>query len=175
MRIAISGTHRVGKSTLIDDLEELLPSYRTIAEPYYHLEEEGYEFAGEPSIEDYIEQFQYSIALLGEGEPDALFDRCPADFLGYLRVHPDSETVDLEEWLSQVRGALRTLDLIVFVGIEHHDRVVLPRSENAAFRSYVDEALRTILLEDEFNFGVEILEVHGDRKARVNQVLQRIR
>jgi predicted ATPase len=42
MRIAFSGSHRVGKSTLVDRIAEALPTYTAVEEPYYLLEEEGY-------------------------------------------------------------------------------------------------------------------------------------
>lgn len=34
MRIAVSGSHRTGKSTLIAELAALLPGYSTVDEPY---------------------------------------------------------------------------------------------------------------------------------------------
>ena len=45
MRIAISGTHFSGKSTLVEALSEALPQYTIVEEPYYLLQEEGHEFA----------------------------------------------------------------------------------------------------------------------------------
>jgi hypothetical protein len=53
MRIGISGTHGTGKTTLADALSERLPGHVTADEPYYLLEEEGYEFGFPPSPEDY--------------------------------------------------------------------------------------------------------------------------
>src|SRR5690242_8394393 len=40
LRIAISGTHCAGKSTLLDDVIERLPHGESIAGPFYVLEEE---------------------------------------------------------------------------------------------------------------------------------------
>ena len=139
MRIAISGTHFSGKSTLVEALSEVLPHYTTVEEPYYLLAEEGYEFAELPSLEDFEHTLERSIENLDESVQNVIFDRCPADILGYLLTHADAEAFDLEEWLPRVKIALRKLDLIVFLPIEKPDRIVLPLSQDAAYRLRVDE------------------------------------
>src|SRR4051812_25174311 len=113
MRIAVSGTHFVGKSTLVEELSAALPEYSTVEEPYFLLEEEGHEFADPPSIEDFELQLERSITCLDERELNVIFDRCPADLLGYLLSHPDADAFELDAWLPRVRSAIETLDLIV--------------------------------------------------------------
>ena len=175
MRIAMSGTHRVGKSTLIEDLGDALPEYRVVDEPYHLLEEEGYEFASPPSLEDFLEQLRRSLELLDEEDTrNVLFDRCPLDFLGYLLTHEDSDAFDVEEWLPRIRSALKTLDLVVFVPIEERDRIRLPAHEDSQQRREVDEKLAWLLLDDPHELRVEILSVHGSGAARVAQVLERL-
>ncbi|RKH07939.1 AAA family ATPase [Corallococcus carmarthensis] len=174
MRIAVSGTHRAGKSTLIDELSDLLPAYVTVEEPYHQLEEEGYDFAAPPSVEDFEAQLARSIADLDEGPRDVLFDRCPVDFIGYLLAHEDRDAFDLDAWLPRVRNALRTLDLIVLVGIEQPDRIALSSSEDEALRLSVDEKMKELLLEDPYALGVVVLEVEGSSRARAKQVLEHL-
>lgn len=174
MRIAISGTHFSGKSTLVEALSEALPQYMTVDEPYQLLQEEGYEFAELPSIEDFELQLERSIESLDEKAPNIIFDRCPADILGYLLSHTDVEAFDLEEWLPRVQTATRKLNLLVFLPIEEPDRIVLPLSEDAAYRQRVDEKLKEIILERSFDLEVDVLEVTGSPKTRVERVLARI-
>ncbi len=176
MRIAVTGTHRVGKSTLIEALEERLSEYRAIDEPYHLLEEEGHEFASPPCLDDFLEQLRRSMELLEdeEGGRNVLFDRCPLDFLGYLLTHEESDSFDLEEWLARIRSTIQTLDLVVFVPIEERDRIQLPAHEDPELRMEVDEKLAWLLLDDPFELGVEVLPVHGSRTARVSQVLERL-
>ncbi|NTX01023.1 AAA family ATPase [Myxococcus sp. CA040A] len=171
MRIAISGTHRAGKSTLIEELSDLLPTYATVDEPYHQMEEEGYAFAEAPSVEDFEAQLTRSIDNLEEGTRDVLFDRCPVDFIGYLLAHEDSDAFDLDAWLPRVRGALQKLDLVVLVGIEQPDRVSLSASDDKALRLAVDEKLKELLLENAHGFEVEVLEVEGSPRVRAKQVL----
>lgn len=175
MRIAISGTHFSGKTTLVEALSEALPHYTAIEEPYVLLVEEGHLFADPPSLEDFELQLERAMENLDESGRDVLFDRCPADILGYILAHRDVAAFDLELWLPRVRAALRKLDLIVFLAIEEPDRIVLPLSQDGAYRQRVDDRLKEILLDDPFSFDVEVLEVGGSPQVRTAQVLAYIR
>ena len=64
MRLALSGTHAVGKSTLIAELHRELPAYAVVDEPYHELLDEGHEFADRPSVDDFLVQLERSIARL---------------------------------------------------------------------------------------------------------------
>jgi predicted ATPase len=176
MRVAISGSHRTGKSTLLAELAERLPGYTTVDEPYHLLEEDGHELAHPPSVEDFEAQLERSIAELRDADDDTLFDRCPVDMLAYIAVHDDAEGFDLEAWLPAVRDAVATLDLVVFVPIEVRDRIALSASDDDAdTRSAVDEKLREILLEDGYELGLHVVEVRGELERRVQTVLRELR
>lgn len=125
-------------------------------------------------MEDFLEQLRCSLAVLEDEGQDQLLDRCPLDFLGYLLVHPDSESFDAEEWLDRVRSAVQKLDFIVFVPIEDPDRIRVSRSEEPAMRSQVDAKLQWLLHENPFHLEVEVMTVEGRRGERVEQVLQRM-
>ena len=175
MRMAISGAHCTGKTTLIAELSRSLPAFSTVDEPYYLLEEEGHEFAEMPSLEDFELQLERSIESLEESEGDCLFDRCPADMLAYLMTHDDSEAFDVNRWLARVRDAMQQLDLIIFVPIEDPDRVSVSTSDHRRLRRRVDEELRDIVLEDRWSFGVPAIEVAGSASERARQVLAHLR
>jgi thymidylate kinase len=174
MRIAISGTHRSGKSSLVEALRARLPKYVCVEEPYHALEEEGFEFSHPPALEDFEAQLEWSVERLGEeDESHALFDRCPADVLAYIAQHEDADAFDLEDWLPRVRAAVDTLDLIVFVPIESPDRIAFSRADDEpGSRSRVDEQLREILVEDSYGFGAAVLEVEGTLDQRLRAVLE---
>ena len=131
MRIAVSGSHRVGKTTLVECVADALPGYAAVDEPYHLLEAEGHEFADPPSLDDFEAQLQRSLAALDDGDRDALFDRCPVDVLAYLLVHDDAARFDLDDWVERIREAMHTLDLVVFVPIEDTDRIALAPHEDA--------------------------------------------
>ena len=52
MKIAITGTHRVGKTTLAEKLYEFFPDYEHYSELYFQLEEAGNIFPEIPTIDD---------------------------------------------------------------------------------------------------------------------------
>ena len=58
MRVAFSGTHRTGKTTLVEAVSNLMPTYEVVDEPYRVLEESGYELSDPPSVEDYEQQLR---------------------------------------------------------------------------------------------------------------------
>jgi hypothetical protein len=173
VRIAFSGSHRVGKTTLVERLAELLPSYATVDEPYYLLEEEGYELAEQPSLEDFEAQLARSLAALDEAGRDVLFDRCPVDVLAYLLEHEDATAFDPDDWLEQIRNAVHTLDLVVFVPIEEADRIALAPHQDVEHRRAVHDRLHDLLI-DEALVDVEVLTIGGDVRARTDQIMARI-
>lgn len=170
MRIAVSGTHRVGKTSLIEALSARLPDHEVIEEPYLVLEEEGYELAHPPTLEDFEAQLRRSCVMTGELAADALVDRCPLDFVAYLR----SLEEDYEPDVDALREAMEELDLVVFVGVESPDRIAVPAGEDRRLRADVDARLRALVLEDSLGLSLHAIEVEGDLDARVAQVLAAI-
>ena len=170
MRIAISGTHQAGKTTLAEALTDALPGHRLVPEPYRALEDEGHEFGDMPSLEDFELMLARSCESLESAEANLVFDRCPLDVLAYLQTHEDAEAFTLEPWLPRIEAVMATLDLVVFVPIEQPDRVAVPRSE-AALRAEVDDVLRAAVLDDAYDLELPVLEVAGAPAARLQQVM----
>jgi predicted ATPase len=173
MRIAISGTHATGKSTLIAELARALPGYSVVEEPYHALLDEGHDFAAPPTIEDFETQLERSCAsLAGITDAHVLFDRSPADFLAYLAALADADV--LAEWLPPAAAAMSSLDLVVFVPIERPDRIDIPEDEGRRLRKRVDAILREILVDDGWGLDARVLEVRGTPDDRARQVLRHV-
>jgi hypothetical protein len=169
MRIAVAGTHAVGKSTLLVELSRALGHHEIVDEPYYELMDEGHEFADVPAVDDFVAQLDHSIGRLSsERPPDVLYDRCPADFLAYL-VALRAEAA-IQDRLTRAREALATLDLVVFVPIEDPDRIESSDPEDR-LRGKVDAILREMLVDDSYGLGVPVVEVHGSPLLRTQQLL----
>ncbi|HEY4182794.1 MAG TPA: AAA family ATPase [Kofleriaceae bacterium] len=170
MRIAVAGTHRTGKSTLIEALATRLPSYVTVDEPYYALEEEGREFADPPSAEDYEQQLQRSLEMIGDAPAKAILDRCPLDFVAYLRA--TGAHFEIDDWFERLRDAMQEIDLVVVTRIE----VAVPvgAHEDRELRAAVDEQIEALVLDDALGLVGDTLEVSGTIEQRVAQVLQRL-
>ncbi|HTM01702.1 MAG TPA: AAA family ATPase [Candidatus Omnitrophota bacterium] len=175
MRIAISGAHRTGKSTLVEGLCRSLPGHTSVQEPYRALEEEGHPFHESPTLEDFELQLERSIRSLLSGAANQVFDRCPADFLAYLATHRNGSAFDPEPWMERARSAMQTLDLVVLVPIEQPDRIQLSAGDRPKWRRRVADELRALLLDDALDLGVTCIEVRGDAGERLDQVLRHLR
>jgi predicted ATPase len=158
----------VGKTTLTERVAEALPRYALVAEPYYLLEEDGYEFADPPSVEDFEAQLERSIVELERAAECVFFDRCPADLLAYLLVGGH----DIETQIERAREAMRLLDLVVIVPIKEPDRIAVSGHEDEEQRRAVHEELSQLLFDEQL--AEEVLVVDGDLRTRVAQVLARV-
>lgn len=168
MKIAITGAHRVGKTTLAEKLLESLPDYEYRPEPYHELEESGYIFSEIPTMEDYIEQLEYSIVQLSKSGDNVIFDRCPIDLLAYIQTVNQSE--DIKSLYHKVKSVIKEIDLLVFIPIEEPDLIVCPESELPELRVQVNELLHEWI----WDFGVETIEVKGTLLARRDQIINKI-
>lgn len=82
-------------------------------EPYYLLEEEGYEFQFPPSLEDYRALLARSVrSLLSPPSPSGtIFDRTPLDYLAYLAATGADPSEEADG--ARLRQAFSSLDLLV--------------------------------------------------------------
>ncbi|MDR2084475.1 MAG: ATP-binding protein [Bacteroidales bacterium] len=166
MRIAVTGSHCVGKTTIVEELQKLLPDYEFYSEPYYELEERGHLFSETPTIDDYIEQFEYSIKQISASGNNAIFDRCPIDLFAYIQGVGGLR--DIQAFYQMLEAVMPEIDLLVFVPIEEPDRI--PCSELPELRQEVNEILLELIEE----LGIETIEVHGGISQRLNQIRGKI-
>ncbi|MDF2771709.1 MAG: hypothetical protein K0S86_1203 [Geminicoccaceae bacterium] len=168
MRIAVSGSHATGKSTLVAELVRRLPDVTSFDEPYYLLEAEGHAFAAKPTTGDFELLLERAVSLLAAPEPrTAVFDRCPADYLAYLAaLSPAAISPDRT---AEAAVALQTLDLVIFVPLERPDRIAM--AEAPVLRRHVDRILREMLVENAWGFDMPVVTVHGTPEERADHVV----
>src|SRR5215469_14780880 len=171
MRLGISGTHGTGKTTLAEELCMRLTSHSSVDEPFYLLEEEGYQFDFPPSLADYRAQLRQSLRLLATTGHNIIFDRTPLDFLAYLTVQGSDIQSDVEP--AALRSAFASLDLLIVTPITAEIERVLPAAEMPALRTAVDAALLDLLYDDPFDAwrGTPILELTCPLQLRTDTVL----
>ncbi|MDV3936917.1 hypothetical protein CMT78_03945 [Elizabethkingia anophelis] len=168
MRVAFTGSHRVGKTTLAEEIADNLPDYEFINEPYLQLEEEGYLFSEIPTLDDYIEQFNFSVEQLQNSGDNVIFDRCPLDLLAY--VYAVGKKKNISAFYEEMTTAIAEIDLLVFVPIEKVDLIGCQESDLPNLRQEVND-----ILEDWIgDFSNEILEVTGTVECREKQILDKI-
>lgn len=179
MRIAISGTHFIGKTTLVEDFIKKHPHYRLEIEPYYKLQgEEAIELSLEPSLESLTMQLDTSINQLNEyaNEKNVIFDRCPIDFLAYAKCTLDQNSLDLyddeiSERFPTIKKALNSLDIIVFLPISNKNLIEYTE-ENSAYRKAADKCFKQIYRDEIYDIfprynHPRVIELSGDRMTRL--------
>ncbi len=175
VRIAVSGTHVIGKSTLVAALGECLPDHRVVPEPYEILEERGYEFSHPPSVGDYVAQLRQSLAVLRRPNPNLIVERSPLDFLAYIYASPGADRFDVEAWRTPIATAMESLDLVIALRIDpaHEPEMLV---EDMSFRRDVDGWLRDLTEGDELDLcdGVAMLVLDGPWDRRLKTVLAHI-
>jgi hypothetical protein len=167
MRIAVSGTHGVGKSTLIDEFLQRHPEFVHEPEPYtVLLEDLGEEFSAEPCVEDFRRQLEFNIERLRLHATDAnvIYERCPVDFFAYIHALDPEAAETLKELVCE---GMENLDLIVYLPLEGDGGgIEYPKLQRA-----VDRRLSSIFREDEFGImsgaKVIVLEAEGSTEQRL--------
>jgi broad-specificity NMP kinase len=164
MRIAISGTHGVGKTTLIDAFLQAHPEFAHEAEPYVTMVEElGEEFSEEPIVEDFRRQLDFNIERLRQyaSGVKVVFERCPVDFLAYIDALDRKIAAAL---VDDVEHALNHLDLIVYLPLE----AAPLESEYPKLQRAVDRRLQSILIDDDLGIiDTRVIEARGSTTQRL--------
>ena len=177
MRIAVSGTHCTGKSTLIEEFLLAHPDFAHEPEPYTVLVEDfGEEFSAEPCVEDFYRQLEFNIDRLREHKRGArvIYERCPIDFLAYIDALEPQAT---QHSLNLVSGAIQNLDLILYLPLD--DTFDVPHDEFPKLREAVDRRLSAILSDDEFGIisgtNVVVVEARGSTTRRLRILEQALK
>ena len=181
MRIAVSGTHGAGKTTLIDEFLRAHPGFAHEPEAYAVLVEDyGEEFASEPTADDFYRQLEFNIDRLRSHQPgdDVIFERCPVDYLAYLLALNDLQREKVDALAETARdaalNAIRQLDIILFLPLEEANGSDLPDSEDPKLQVAVDTRLRAIFGDDEFGIITSgrptVVEASGSTARRLRML-----
>jgi AAA domain len=168
MRIAVSGTHCIGKSTLIDEFLRTYTDFTHEPEPYIVLVEDfGEEFSEQPCVEDFYRQLEFNVDRLRQharGER-VIYERCPIDFLAYIDAL-DCES--RETALPLVSDAIQHLDLIVYLPLDDNDSADF---EYPKLRKAVDRRLSEVFRADRFGIvssnDIIVIEASGSTAHRL--------
>ena len=174
MRIAVSGTHGSGKSTLIDAFLARHGDYIHEPEAYVVLEElHGEMFAAQPSIADFERQLQFHLETLRRYSPhdNVIFERSAFDYLAYMRALEERDPRRPRS-MAEAPAAGDLPDLIVFVPLDPNLPIAIAEEEDVPLRDAVDELLTAMLVDDELDrFAVgtsSLVVVRGDVSQRLH-------
>jgi hypothetical protein len=174
MRVGIAGAHGTGKTTLAAALCARLPGHVAADEPYYLLEDEGYEFGFPPSPEDYRALLARSVRSMTSPQWPAgvIFDRTPLDYLAYLAA-TGADPVEEAAATAALPAAFARLDLLVITPVTAQTERLLPAAELPGLRSRVNDALLDLVYDDPLGAWADIpvLELSGPLDGRLDAVL----
>ncbi len=183
MRIAISGTHCMGKTTLIHDFLKTHSEHTHEVEPYYQLQEKhGIEFFEELAFEDLLDQFDFSLErlLLYSTPANVIFARCHIGFIAYSLYFLHHEEISLydsslPEKFSEIKTAFENLDIIVFLPMTREHPINCPASEDQHYRKSVDKYLKQIYREELFDLfpsydHPQVIEIWGSPQERIKKL-----
>jgi hypothetical protein len=162
VRVAVSGSHGVGKSTLIAAFLGRHPEYVHEPEAFEVLGDDvDLVESGAPTPDGLLRLLEYTVAAV-EGHssrPHVIFERSPVDYLAYAAASGSAwESGEREAFLAAhtpiVRDSIRHLDVVAYLPLS--DAEARRRGEDGRFRLRVDVWLRRVLVDDVY----ELLE-HG--------------
>jgi hypothetical protein len=192
MRIAVSGSHSLGKSTLVDDWVARYPQFTREEEPYRALGLYGpYQilFRDESTRLHNGIQLYYSLSRVhryAAQTDDVIFDRAPVDYLAYSQYTADAGSTDIDDafvmsMVPAVIESLDRLDIIAFVPKSDVWPVEMEadgiRPTDYAYRDAVDAVFTQIYREGRYGvFSGErhplVVELVGSRQDRLDQLAQ---
>lgn len=169
MRIAVSGSHCTGKSTLIDEFLRAHTEFAHEPEAYTVLTEEfGEDFSAEPCVEDFRRQLEFNVERLKQYRRGTrvIFERCPIDFLAYIECVGCTDPILVD---SVVEEVIQNLDLIVYLPTD--PTIEPPDDEFPKLRKAVDGRLSAIYREDELGIiassNLIVIEASGPVEERL--------
>ena len=190
MRIAISGAHSLGKSTIVNDWVAKFPQYQREEEPYRALSLDGpYEilFRDESTKLHNGIQLYYNIGRVNQyarSNSDVIFDRSPVDYIAYSQYTANQNSTDIdsafvESMVPAVKESLEHLDILAFVPkseqwpVEMEDDGIRPVDTN--YRDDVDTIFKQIYREGLFDIVSEnkapyLIELWGPKHQRIAQL-----
>jgi hypothetical protein len=192
MRIAISGSHSLGKSTVVNDWVARHPRFRREEEPYRALGLHGpYEILfrdASTRLHNGIQMY-YNISRIhryGDSAEDVIFDRAPVDYIAYSQYTANQGRTDIdpafvESMVPAVRESLDHLDILAFVPKSDAWPVAMEadgiRPVDHGYRDEVDAIFKQIYREGRFQVlpekrGPRLIELWGPGEQRLNQLQQ---
>lgn len=184
VRIAVSGTHCSGKSTLVGDFLAAHRDYVHEPEPYEWLAElHGDQIAEASTVDNFYSQLEMSVVRLRSYGCGArvIAERSPLDFVAYILalgdLHRDryaSEILDQAVAIAAI--GIDYIDLLVVLPLNDRDRIAAPIDEDLELREAMNERLVQLLADDEFGLlsraCVRLVELDGSPERRLGKLEQ---
>ena len=190
MRIAISGSHSLGKSTLVRDWIAANPTFTHEEEPYRALRAwYPIEFRQKSTrLHNGIQLF-YNVSRVmhyPNASQNVIFDRSPVDYIAYSQYTANHGETDIDDQFVDslapiVRSALERIDILAFLPITDQWQVSIEddgiRPVDHEYRNEVDQLFKQIYRENRFdimprNNPPTLIELWGSPETRIENLAQ---
>lgn len=171
MRIGLCGTVSVGKTTLVQALQESgkFPDYEFITERSKYLNELGIPLNTDSTLKGQVIFLAERCAeLICE---NIITDRTIIDVIAFTHLAPSIPTVDKVTFIALANSMVREYDYIFYIspeGIPIEDNGV--RTIDPEYRNEIDKHIRSLV--GVYNSPIEkIFTISGTTEERVSQVI----
>ena len=174
MKIGLCGTMSVGKTTLVNALQEL---------DYF----EGYNFRTERSKELMAMGIPMNTdsTLLGQTvflaeraselmQENIITDRTVIDVMAFARASKSMNYLDKEDFLDYAKNLISHYDYVFYVspkGIEIEDNGI--RETDADYRKEIDQAISSVILKYRHKIK-NLIEISGSTEERISKIISSI-
>lgn len=194
MRIAISGTANLGKSTLIKDFLLEWPTYKTESSSYRDLiKSKNYPCNKNVTKEGQWAILNHMIDELQKHDKDSniIYDRCPLDCLVYTLWAYEKQSSDIDDdfiakMIPLVKKSYHYLDIIFFTPICKYNQINIEekdlRDTDKNYIEEIDNIFKGLLHQYQSNIQSNvffdptdtpaIIEVFGSREERIQYIRQ---
>ncbi|MEI6271477.1 MAG: ATP-binding protein [Chloroflexota bacterium] len=188
MKIALTGTTSIGKSTLINDFIKNWRNYGTPQETYRDiLKQKNLKHSSQSSEETQQIVLEFLLKQLEtySKEPNVIFDRCPLDNLAYtswLNLKGKASDKFLDETRIAVRESMRKLDIIFYLPITTAGLVPIVndgfRDIDPIMREEVDNIFKAMQISWHSGDGriapendsPALIEIYGNPQQRIEMI-----
>jgi len=189
MRIAVSGTACVGKTTVINDVLSRWKTFKTTDISYRHIinkYKDQHSSKTSEQVQNEILEFMIENQAMYQPEDNIIFDRCALDNLVYTLwgVHKGNISSEYaDSIIPKVRESLRNIDIIFLIKHDRHISIEQDgvRDTNIEYIKEIDAIFSLIyddyLKCDETTFTIfpkddipAIIEIGGTREQRIAQI-----
>lgn len=163
MRIAVSGSHCSGKTTLVEDFLQRHPEYTHEPEPYELAEARGADFSADLTAADVWQQLEISVERLSSYAlgSNVIAERSPIDFLAYLEA---LQALMLDSARELARRGMEHVDLLIVLPLG--DDIEAPEDEDPELRDAMNASLLEIV-DGDLPPGVRCVEITGTPRERL--------
>jgi len=185
MRIAVTGTNGIGKSTFIRDFLTEWPDFKTPTTTYRNVVKNRHASKITEAKQRKILDHMIDTMKTYGAKDNVIYDRCPVDNMVYTLLANSQGLISdkfVEESAKRMRESLRMIDLLLFIPITKTDQINLTSTLSARdgidedYAKGVDHIFKALFRQWEFKESIfvdsadkpHVIEIFGTREERLS-------